>query len=433
MRERDDLPMNRPDVLGQIAGQIHPPAIEEILRRGARRRTRRRVLMGAGVAVTVAALVATLRPLDGSGGQRPDRLPIATESVNPSPSTTSPSTTSPSATSAPTRAAASHRQQVAEELVDSALPEALVADPEDPQQRASLFTCATECNGVFSALAVSQDGFATRTVVPLAESSALVAVGGGRFVVTDNAPGAPPALVAADGTQISVTNDPVARPAGAHEVVYALPGSGVEVVGLEALDPATGVSHPVPRPDTSTADLSMFAPQRFAPRMVPFRSRATGEIGGFYGSADGGAAWTRVRLAQPGRGISDPQPSGGEVQWLPVVEAGVGSRLAGVYSNADGTWRYTDLPGGLILAAAGVIAGDFVFSASTDNGGGDRGSMGLFTVVNGAVEPWSENVPGDGQGMSLPMTAGQPVTVLDTNLVAWTSADGTTWTETPYR
>lgn len=118
--------------------------------------------------------------------------------------------------------------------------------PSDPDVRATLWeVCARpRCGRELVALAVTDDGFRTRHVVamPAGAWPTITAVGDGAFHVRlGRGPGE---LIHSDGTTTPVNLDDTTRPIAAGEAL--VPASLEYVVPYAALDPVTGVAHPVP-------------------------------------------------------------------------------------------------------------------------------------------------------------------------------------------
>ena len=227
MPELDDL--LRPDLADSAARSAQAPDFHSLAARGRRRRHVRGAAM-AGVAVVLA--VSGTAVLAGLG---PGRTSV------PDPAVPSP-TVSPSRQPAP--------GPDAEEIVDDPHAQVfqVVASPEDQDVRAAVWRiCVSrECDDRV-AIAVTSDGFESRTVVPVARGAGfpwLTAAGSDAFVVSNAE--RHPYLLRADGSRTDIAKPEETAPVGPGEIVTRWRGYGDRDV--LAVDPGTGESHWVPVP-----------------------------------------------------------------------------------------------------------------------------------------------------------------------------------------
>jgi hypothetical protein len=277
MPELDE--MLRSDVSAAAARSVVPPDFSGVAVRGRQRRARRvAVLASAGVVVLAGAAVLT-----GVGAER---------STTPDPAVPTP-TPSPSATAG----------VGAEEIVDD--PESVVvqvvAAPGAPQVRAVVWSrCPDDrCRRPEAAVALTADGFDTRTVLRLGRSPSLEAAGPSAFLGrgTDG----DPFLLLLDGTKVGLHRPTDVSPVGPGEVVGRWWGSGD--ADFYAVDPANGDTHLVPVPDG----------------LVEVRGDGTGRLEGISGfgpdsvfmwSEDGGETWSEHDLPGEETSMFGLTPSG---------------------------------------------------------------------------------------------------------------------------
>ena len=212
------------DVSARAADAATGPDFSEVERRGRTRRATRSVLAAACVAAVVAGVVGVV-------GADPVRRTAPDPAVpSPTPKTNQKADLSPEA------------------IVDDprATVEQVAVAPGDPDVRAVVWgLCENRrCRQRHVAIAVTGDGFATRSVVGVRGGAALVRpAGSSAFVVSWDGPR--PYVLRTDGAKV-----PIGRPSGegavvAGEVVTRLRGYGDDFV---AVHPATGAAHRIPLP-----------------------------------------------------------------------------------------------------------------------------------------------------------------------------------------
>jgi len=146
-----------------------PPDFTDLRQRGLRRRRVRRTAWAGGAALAVAGVIV-LAQLPGG-----DPAPTPAPPVNPTLSTSP--TPSPSTTASP-----SDDVDAAAIVDDPAARLAqLVLDPADPDVMAALWYCHQGCTHKGSALALTGDGFATRTLHRVESGGLFASLGGGSF------------------------------------------------------------------------------------------------------------------------------------------------------------------------------------------------------------------------------------------------------------
>lgn len=301
MPDLDDL--LRSDIAGTASRSVEPPAFGAVVARGRRRRNRSRA--AAAAACVLAALAAGSTVLD-----------LAGHSTEPRPANPQPTLHHVHRPPGPDRG------PLPEQVVDepAASVDQVVVAAEDPDVRAVVWRlCRTQrCTHVDRALALTGDGFATRSVVRLREDSdpAIVPAGARTFLVSLDGPH--PYLLDADGSRRPVSAPAPASPVRAGEVVTRWNGFGAD--DFVAVDPASGAAHRVAVPG----------------RLVELQGDRSGRLQGlsdygsdrapvFFWSDDGGASWHDHRLTSTGRQLFRLVPTAADT--MAVLVGGDGATL----------------------------------------------------------------------------------------------------------
>lgn len=281
-----------------------PPPFTELRTRGLRRRRQRRAtVMGAAT----AAVLVTVAGVQLSGTDRPSR-PVDVPRPTP--------------TVAPTPEPDAHQRLTAREIVEH--PEAqlrrMVVSPAAPLTRAALWeVCRDErCRRSQQALAVTDDGFETRSELPIPPRAypLITAVGPAGFYLAWNQ--RTQMVVWADGSTVQAVHEP--GPLQGNEVLVRTPSVRSPFAGV---DPDTGEIHPLPVPE-GVAQLMQQPDGTLLGTMYP------GEPGGALAlwSSDGGGTWQQTPL---------------ETAEHPLMSA-VGSARPGVLTLVEGADGATLFP-----------------------------------------------------------------------------------------
>lgn len=389
MRDLDDLLTGEVGrSIGRSAGEsARVPDFDRLAARGRRRRTQRRTAV-AGVAALVVVGVVGAGQWVGTDHRATDPDPVAPAPDQRVDRSDQIHWTKPDAAA----------QQQARAVIEDpdAIAVAGAVDPANPASRAVLWqTCDDPCDALSMAVAVTDDGFATRTSVPFFEAASVRPVGNGVFLADNFEPGEAPTLVSTHGT-VQVEVDGVESPVADGEVVVALHGSGLPILGLVAVDPATGRGHRVPLPDGAVQGWSQSGPALTVLTGTRDLSR----------SSDGGRTWATTRIPDPGRAFVWMVPSaeastaavilGGDGSTYPSLEAVVrlraGSDPESIPQDTP-PWAYFSgagvLPDGRLLVAVNG------WSDATEHAEGERGEEVTPSGVYVSNDDWShfEQVP----------------------------------------
>ena len=258
----------------------------------------------------------------------------------PSPTPTPSQAPSPSSTVTPPAPEAT----TPDEMVDH--PEAwlaeLVVSPRDPDARVAVWTyCRKGCLDPTYVLAVTGDGFATRTaldqpgrsieeappvVTPLTEDSFAVASSDGAFVV-----------LRTDGSSTPVRSDPAYGPLVAGELL--VPGPAEAPGQYLGLDPGTARAHPVAVPEGTHELLQQ-------PDGTLLGATRTEEGASAVWSEDGGDTWEEQRLGDRDAILRElPSAKKGTLAVLEGSDGATLFPLVRVHRYDGGAWRSFELGG----------------------------------------------------------------------------------------
>jgi hypothetical protein len=333
MPDLDDL--LRSDIAGTASRSVEPPEFAAVATRGRRRRARRRAVLAAASVLVVAAVATGTVLADG------------TPSTSPAPANPQPSP---------------HRTQVMPDQDNLRDPAAVVDNPDasvaglavatdDPDVRAVLWqVCLRRCHDRHAAIALTTDGFASRTLVPVSPGAYphLAPAGRHAFLVTND--GRHPYLLGADGRKRQVTPPGPVAPVGAAEVVTHWNGGGDDYV---AVDPATGSSHRVMVP-AGTSE----AQKTGTGRLQALVEQRVGRTPSVAWSDDGGASWHEHELTSNDRSMFELVPTAGDTMAVLVGSDGAtvfpfDGVVQGTRSGAS--WRSIPQPGPPVASTDGGV------------------------------------------------------------------------------
>ncbi len=352
MPDLDDL--LRSDLAESAARSVHAPAFDSVAARGRRRRTARRAAV-AGAAAVLAATGTTV--LAGLG---PDRTSVPEPAV-------------PSPTASPSQQR--HPGPDAEKIVDDprAQVSQVAASPDRPEVRAAVWRqCPSRaCDDDHVAIAVTRDGFESRTVVPVPRGGGLpwlTAAAAETFVVSYAE--RHPYLLRADGSRVDIAKPEGSAPAAPGEVVTRWRGYGDHDV--LAVDPGSGESHWVPVPRGVT-EIEADGQGRLE-ALVGDGARTA-----FVSSDDGGATWQEHPFAA------------GETSTFSLVRSGSG--VPAVLEGADGATLFP-----FLAVRRGTSAGSW---ERIEQGHDPQAYAGVSAVLPDGrllveVVGWSDDRPGAG-------------------------------------
>ena len=311
----------------------------------------------------------------------------------------------------------------------------VVVAPGAPDVRAVVWSrCPDErCRRPEVAIALTDDGFATRTVVELGRSPSLEAAGPTAFLV--HGANGRPYLLGVDGTKVELVGPREVSPVRAGEVVGRWWGGGD---AFYAVDPAGGDTHRVPVPDG----------------LVEVQGDGTGRLEGivrtgagpasvFVWSDDGGETWSEHDLPGEETSMFGLTPSG-DPGTAAVIGGADGATLfpfidVSRLDRASGTWQQTLQPRDplayigpqAVLPDGRLLVNVQAWSDATFKKPGAR-PTGVYTS-DGA--DWSTMVrlePGDESGLAPgereQVLAGQPgvvgMTVVPGDVTVYVAAGG---------
>lgn len=318
------------------------PGFDGLRERGLRLRRRRRVAAAGGAALVVVGVLALGQLVGGPIGgdaQPVAPTPSATRAATPSPTPTPTSVPRPSGTAVPPAPAPT----TPDETVDhpAARLVELVVSPRDPDARVAVWSyCQEGCKDPTYVLAVTGDGFATRTalespgksideavpvVTPLTEDAFAVASADGAFAVLRTA-----------GSSTPVRSDQAIGPLVVGEVL--VPGPPDAPGSYMGLDPGTARAHPVTVP--RDAHTVVAQPDGTLHGLTWTESGSSAVW-----STDGGETWSEQRLATSGSAMLVALPSA-KKGTLAVLEGADGATLfplIRVHRYDGGAWQSFDL------------------------------------------------------------------------------------------
>ena len=399
------------DIAQAAADAAQVPDFGDVLARGQRRRNVRHGLVAGAAALTVATIVGATQVLGGSNGR----------DVEPAPSPTPTITT---------------------EISDGVAadgPERIIDDPD-----ARIGDAAVTADGATAvfwrlldqepwALAVTDDGFATRSEWRLAIPGDVIAVGD-RFIVRDQAL-SKVWVVEPDGDRRQVEVSGPVGPVGQGEVSVATSADG-----LVAVNPETATAHPVDMPEIAFDVESYGGRLSLVSSYVP----ASGQVEATYHwSDDGGASWqsTSFDAGELGNPTVVPTPAGTE-HVLTLTGDGGGSLISVLtMPAAGGGFAATEYDGELTsVIGTFVVDGEVrMFADLLGDGSGPPRESGLYRWADGRLDRISTENPEvtDVQDRSLvdvDATADGPSLLMASGAALFVSADGgVTWDELPAR
>ncbi len=317
MRDLDPLlDSHVSDAAGRAAEQ---PDFAGLRARGRRRRARTRAVVAAGFVVVLAMGVTALQLAPTTDSAPP---------VDPPPATPSPTSTA---------------ELSAEQVVDDpgSRLSGLVVSEGDPDTRASVWSLCVDrsCDNRRYALALSDDGFATRTVLPRTwrDSPVVRSAGDDTFLVSR---GRDWLLARTDGSLTGVDIDRAPDPVEEGEVV--VPGEYGRAP-YSAVDPATGVGHRLSTPE-GVNQLLLTSEGQLRGIVQDFTARTAAVVW----SDDGGATWARHDLPMTETSLFTLVPTPDD-STMAVVAGADGATLfpfIAVHRSMDGGAHLADLQPG---------------------------------------------------------------------------------------
>lgn len=207
----------------------------------------------------------------------------------------------------------------------------VAVDPADLDNRAVLWEWAAKGGSLaHDALAITDDGFRTRTVHP--PGHGLLHLRGSTFATVE---GDRSVFVLDEGRTIPIESE---RPSSADEIVF------VKRVGTEweivAVDPAAEAAHRVPVPDLALWDVRAVGGRIQA---IEYRPDERATIA-YHWSDDGGASWESVEVASNWWSSIVPTPAGTDHL---IVESGDGATVSpflGLHRMAPHGGGFTESP-----------------------------------------------------------------------------------------
>lgn len=312
--------------------EVPPTHAADVAWDAAAKRVRRRRAAKAAV-VSVAAVgalvagIAVMRAGDGTG--TPDPAQIATSPSNAD----------------------------VQELVDGpdARVQSLAVDPNDSDRRAVLWSCAT-CATSEAGLALTDDAFATRTVVSAGGADSVTWAGDDEVLLV-NSEGGTTELVALDGSRRSLHLGAESPAPADASVVSAPVNDTLQPVWIDA---AEATAHPLSLPEMSAGTIDQRV-WRDANGLMWFGHSDDDNV--VARSNDGGASWTSHSL---GAGNMAPVYSGAPdvmtvLEYETAKSPGLRLRAAHYSLDGGGTWKETDpgsMPTAPVPSQGGVVRAD---------------------------------------------------------------------------
>jgi len=349
-RHHTPNPGNAPDepALTRFADEtrsgVVPPSFDDLV---AVQQRRRRASALGGAAAVVALLTVGFAGMQAAYDDEATPAPPANPSISVGPSPTTPATGS----AVPQ---VDTRSLTPDQIVNGATSRlvSLTLAPGDPEAltRVSVWrTCAdgNGCGRAAYALAVTSDGFATRHLVPVEGSQApgVSPLDSNSFylVVYDARGNRRETMLQADGTERDIEfRQSDVRPLAQGEVL--IPHGGAERSTYFGLDPATGVAHLIPVPESHRPELIQ------SPNGLLYGvSDVLGETDprSVLWSRDGGGTWDSHLISTGPEVVVSPVPS-----WEPGVmalsEGGLNTVIPmdRLHRTVDGgaTWEVNEQP-----------------------------------------------------------------------------------------
>jgi hypothetical protein len=399
------------DIAQAAADAAQVPDFADVLARGRRRRNVRNGLAVGAATLAVAAIFGVTQVIGDNGGRDIEPAPGPTESRDVD---------------------TAHRGGTDDPvwIIDHA--DARIADAAvTPNGATAVFwrLVGPEPYG----LAVTGDGFATRTEWRLPIAGDVIAAGDG-FIVRDQAL-SKVWVVEPDGERRRVEVSGPVGPVGPGEVPVA-----TSVDGLVAVDPETAMAHPVDTPEQAFDVESYGGRLSFVSNYIP----ASGQVEStYYWSDDGGASWETATFdAGPG-GVPEvvPTPAGTE-HVLTLTGDGGGSLLSVLTMPAAGGDFAATAYDGELTSVIGtfVVDGELrLFADLWGDGSGPPRESGLYRWVDGRLERITTGAPDvtDTQERTLvdvAATGDAPTLLVAVGAELHRSEDGgTTWETLPAR
>src|SRR5262245_37379406 len=340
-------------------GEVVPPKYDDLAAAWRRRRRGAAILSGAAT-VVVLGLVWV-----GAQG-------LSNHSATPTPpANTGQPTPAPTPNNEPGETPT--EQLTAEQIVeakDSYLV-ALSTSADNPDAKVSVWRCREQprCPGWRGAIVVTDDNFASRTVLDLPRFSNLVAtdVGDGMFLVGDARHAV---LVASDGTVVPTDLDDTTGPLAHDETLVS---SGTSGGGWAGLDARSGTWHPLSLPPGNGAII-----KQTPDGMLWGLTYRTGFPGVAVWSTDGGATWQEHPLpAEFSQMAIQPAEVAGP-NTMAFVIGGDGATLFPfdkIYRTLDGgqTWETVEeSPGAMAYVSWSLVRPDGTLLALLDAWSDDR-------------------------------------------------------------
>jgi hypothetical protein len=399
------------DIAQAAADAAQVPDFGDVLARGQRRRNVRHGLVAGAAALAVATIVGATQVLGGSNGR----------DLEPAPSPTVTTT----------------------EISDGGAaggPERIIDDP-----GARIGDAAITADGATAvfwrlldqqpwALAVTDDGFATRSEWRLAIPGDVTPAGDG-FLISDQAR-AKLWLVDPAGERVRVVIGGPEGPVGEDEVPI---GMGTVLV---AVDPLTATAHPVPVPG-ATYDVGTYGGRLSG--ITTVIDGAGGRVATYHWSDDGGASWQTASFDPGELGSPEVVPTSAGADHV-IIMLGDGATIGPLMAvltmelGAD-DFTQTDYEGEQASqSGAFVVDGELrLFADLWGDGSGPPRESGLYRWADGALEriPSAHPEITDVQDRSLvdvAATADGPRLLMASGAALFASADGgVTWDELPAR